>query len=152
MDVGKKIKYYRKQQGYTQKKLAEECGLAVGTIQQYELGKREPRMAMLQKIAIVLDVSIDNLLEFPSHTIFPYPSGVTWETVEELPWDETHIMYNERELIISFRSLNPIGQAKAIERINELKEIKRYTEPQYIKNENGEVLPCSELTDSKNES
>lgn len=150
MDVGKKIKYYRKQQGYTQKKLAEKCGLAVGTIQQYELGKREPRMVMLQKIALVLGVGIDNLLDYQTNAITPYPEGATWKMVEELPWDETRIMSNERDLIISFRSLNSIGQAKAIERVSELKEVKRYTESEYIKNKDGEYVPRSEL-DKDNE-
>ena len=145
MDVGKKIKYYRKQHGYTQRELAEKCGLAVGTIQQYELGKREPRMGILQKISVVLDVNINQLLGHTSYSPFPYSDGTTWEMVEELPWDETHVFPNEIELIISFRSLNSLGQVKAIERVKELKEIKRYTEPECVKNKNGEYVPLFEL-------
>lgn len=61
MTTGKIIQAIRKEKGYTQKQLAEKCGLATGTIQQYELNKREPRQEQLRKIANALDVSIDYL-------------------------------------------------------------------------------------------
>lgn len=63
MDIGKKIKIARQKIGLTQKKLGEYCGLATGTIQQYELGKRQPRLEQLQKIANALNVPIYELVE-----------------------------------------------------------------------------------------
>ena len=51
MTIGKRIQEARKKAGYTQKKLAEECGLAPGTIQQYELDKRNPSFERLFLIA-----------------------------------------------------------------------------------------------------
>lgn len=56
------LKYYRKKANLTQKQLAEKCGLAPGTIQQYELGKREPKYETLLVIANALDTSIGSLL------------------------------------------------------------------------------------------
>lgn len=57
------IKRYRKLLGLTQRELAEKCGLATGTIQQYELGKRKPKIEQLQKIANALNVPVKYLLE-----------------------------------------------------------------------------------------
>lgn len=61
MTIGQTIQKIRKEKHYTQKQLAEKCGMATGTIQQYELNKREPRQEQLRKIANALDVSIDYL-------------------------------------------------------------------------------------------
>jgi transcriptional regulator with XRE-family HTH domain len=64
MVIGQRIKMARKNQGLTQKELAERAGTAIGTIQQYELGKRQPRMDQLQKIAAALGVSISDLIGY----------------------------------------------------------------------------------------
>ena len=42
MSIGEKIRYFRKESGYTQKELAELSGIATITLQQYELEKRVP--------------------------------------------------------------------------------------------------------------
>lgn len=62
MTIGEKIQKARKEREYTQKQLAEKCGVATGTIQQYELGKRQPRIEQLEKIANVLEVPVDYLI------------------------------------------------------------------------------------------
>ena len=36
--IGEKIKKYRKEKGYTQKKIAEKCGLSEIYIKKYETG------------------------------------------------------------------------------------------------------------------
>ena len=64
MTIGHIMQTIRKERGYTQKQLAEKCGLATGTIQQYELNKREPRREQLQKIATALDVPLYELMGF----------------------------------------------------------------------------------------
>lgn len=69
MNIGENIKKYRKIRGLTQKELAELCGLATGTIQQYELGKRTPNINTIIEISKKLEVTVDNLmsqLEFMS--------------------------------------------------------------------------------------
>lgn len=63
MTIGKRIQESRKKAGYTQKKLAEECGLAPGTIQQYELDKRNPSFERLFLIAEKLHVSVTELID-----------------------------------------------------------------------------------------
>lgn len=42
--------------GFTQQKLAKECDLATGTIQQYELNKRNPKIEQISKIARALNL------------------------------------------------------------------------------------------------
>ena len=64
MTLGQIMQKIRKEKGYTQKQLAEKCGMATGTIQQYELNKREPRREQLQKIATALDVPLYELMGF----------------------------------------------------------------------------------------
>ncbi len=63
MSIAERIKKARKEKGMTQKQLAEEIGVATGTIQQYELGKREPRMLQMTKMARSLDIPVSYFLE-----------------------------------------------------------------------------------------
>lgn len=58
MTIGERIKEARKYRKMTQQQLAEAAGVATGTIQQYELGKREPRYEILLRICNALDLSI----------------------------------------------------------------------------------------------
>lgn len=126
MNVGKQIKYYRKLQGYTQKNLAEKCGLAVGTIQQYELGKREPKMEMLIKIVNALGISIDILLGYPQSDISTLPLNDM--NKDEINPEMYKIIDDEIPLLKSYRNLNKTGRMKALERVEELTEIKKYTD------------------------
>ena len=54
--IGERIKEARKRAGMTQEELAEASGVAVITIRQYETYRREPRLAMIEKIAAALNV------------------------------------------------------------------------------------------------
>lgn len=62
MNIGKRIQYLRKEKGLTQKQLAEKSGTAIGTIRQYELNKRQPRIEHLKNIAFILDVELSDLV------------------------------------------------------------------------------------------
>lgn len=62
MTVSQRIQNSRKEKGLTQKELAASIGVATGTIQQYELGKRQPRLEQLQAIATALEVSPAELM------------------------------------------------------------------------------------------
>ena len=67
MTIGERIKTYRKLAGLTQKQLGELSGTSERTIQQYEGGKRQPRIEQLQKIAPFLKVSAADLLGTVPH-------------------------------------------------------------------------------------
>lgn len=63
MSIGQLIRDARKRAGLTQKELAEKAGIATGTIQQYELGKRQPRLVQLEKIAFALETTVSKFVE-----------------------------------------------------------------------------------------
>lgn len=110
MAIGEQIKTLRKKMGYTQKQLAEKCGMAEITIRQYELNKREPRQETIEKIATALRVDPFSLYSF------------------EMASDvlEKRINQKEIKLLDNYRQLNDNGQDKAIEQVELLTKIPEY--------------------------
>lgn len=106
-NIGKNIKFYRKQKGYSQKQLAEELGLATGTIQQYELDKREPKFDTILKISNVLDINPYNLygIEEPDTTESEFIKACQWLEEAEISIDapdeddglQQYYLYSENE-------------------------------------------------------
>ena len=91
------IKNLRKQVNKTQEEVAKELKLQKQTYQNYELGKREPDIETLKKIADYFDVSLDFLCGRPR----PY----------DLPSTTTK---NQKEAINIILQLNTINTIKAI--------------------------------------
>ncbi len=60
--LGERIKKLRESKGLTQKELANQLGLTDGAIGFYEVGKRNPPLDTLNKLADFFGVSIDYLL------------------------------------------------------------------------------------------
>lgn len=101
-DYGKNIKNARKKAGLTQKELAEASGVAKVTIQQYETGKRQPRLEQLQLIAKALKVRIEVLLgieELPAEKQVYFPGTpeehVVWVEGRVLEWTTFHAFLRE---------------------------------------------------------
>lgn len=63
MTISEKIRKLRKYAGLTQRTLGELSGTSETTIKQYELGKRQPRIEQLKKIAKVFDFPLYLLLD-----------------------------------------------------------------------------------------
>lgn len=63
MDIGKKIKELRKQNGLSQSELAEKCNLSKNAIWNYENNKRTPTISTLLNIADKLDIQASDLIE-----------------------------------------------------------------------------------------
>lgn len=57
MSIGENIQFYRKKRGYSQKELAAKLHYSTGTIQQYELDKREPKFKIICEIATALNIN-----------------------------------------------------------------------------------------------
>lgn len=115
MTTGQLIKAARKKAGMTQAQLAEKAGVAAITIQQYELGKRQPRLAQLQAIASALGVPVQDLIS-------------DWEAVDKEEFKRVFI-YGEGikdRIDAALDRLNDEGQEKAAERVEELTEIPKY--------------------------
>ena len=63
MTIGEKIRKLRNHTGLTQRSLGELSSTSETTIKQYELGKRQPRIEQLKKIAKVFDFPLYLLLD-----------------------------------------------------------------------------------------
>lgn len=61
MTTGEKIRAARRTAGMTQKELGEKAGIAEPTIRRYELGKLNPKLETVKKIAAALGVSWGSL-------------------------------------------------------------------------------------------
>lgn len=110
--IGSRIKAERKRAGITQAELAKKLGLATGTIQQYELGKRQPNGKMLQRIAGAINCSTANF--FPECT---HLADFVRQAEKALA-----------ESAEAYQELNGKGRAEAIKRIKELAQLPQYTE------------------------
>ena len=153
MGNSKNIKAARLYRGVTQQQLAELCGLATGTIQQYELNKRNPKIEQVAKIANALNLGysvfsngevafydfIDttspdrkaqefNELQMEAvHATESTKSSMS-EAVQEMMQNEKTdgLTNNERDMIDKMKRLNGTGQNKAIEQVELLTKIPEY--------------------------
>lgn len=60
---GKNIRFERNSKGLTQKEIADALGIKTQSYQAYEAGVSLPSAENLLKLAIVLEISIDELFE-----------------------------------------------------------------------------------------
>ena len=138
MNIGDTMRNIRKQKGMTLQQLADILGCSQQNISQYESGKRTPKLKTVQKIADALNVNVNDLLESPldDSSIYQVLKNVDYSdspvsrnfinaqlTIQIHDWELIDI-----ELVKKFKQLNEIGKAIAIERIEELSEIPRYTQ------------------------
>lgn len=137
MTIGERIKDCRKKAGLSQKELGKKLNVSQQHIAQYENDKRMPKLETISKIAAALKVNINDLLESPlddsplyhyikDDNISDNPIGRryinTELTIQVDDWQQIDI-----ELVKSFKKLNEAGKAIAVERVEELTEIPRYT-------------------------
>ena len=60
----KRIKELRNRRGFSQEELSEKSGLSLRTIQRIENGETEPRGDSLKKLALALEVSPDEIIDW----------------------------------------------------------------------------------------
>ena len=61
-EFGKRIVQLRKEKGFTQKELADKLNVSDKAVSRWETGKNYPDIETLQRLATVLDVSVNDLL------------------------------------------------------------------------------------------
>lgn len=61
-DFSIQLRQLRKAQGYTQQQLADLLGISKSAVSMYESAVREPDLALLHKMAVLLAVDINTLL------------------------------------------------------------------------------------------
>ena len=116
MSIGSKIKEYRQLKGISQKELAFQLGIAPNTLYRYEHGDITVSAETLTKIADILCIPVEKLLERPKNITFDEKpdSNAAPLTAEQLP----EIIKNVKEQLIeihdtlekSFSKLNIAGK------------------------------------------
>lgn len=114
MNLGGNIKKIRKSKGLTQKQLAEKLGTTPQYISKLEKNINSLNFTTMNTVADALDVSIYEL------------QGVSWMVTAMEKLGE--IKDKKQTLIGLFDKLNDLGQDKAVERVGELTELKKYTD------------------------
>ncbi len=61
--VGKKIKQARQKRGLTQEALARQAGFSLGYLARLEIGRHEPPLSTLARLAKILGVKIGQLVD-----------------------------------------------------------------------------------------
>ena len=62
MSFGESLTKIRQSKGISRKEFAEQLGIPYTTLRNYETGQREPGHKLLIKMALLLSVSVDNLI------------------------------------------------------------------------------------------
>ena len=108
-----RLKAFRVQAGLTQKQLGEKIGITESNYRNYELGKRKPKIEVVQKLASALGASVSDLYGWD-------------EGSAALAQEVKAIEKQEKDLLQVFRGLNSEGQEKVIGYITDLSEIPKY--------------------------
>lgn len=146
MSIGKNIRDIRKSKNMSQSELGKLLGVSQAMIAQYENGTRMPKIETIARIAEALNVYIGRLDESWGVDIINNPEEyekfrIKIAAFESTLREETSLLSSlspgetistvniqENKLLSDFRILNAEGQMEAIKRIEELTEIKKYTE------------------------
>lgn len=128
MNIGKKIKEYRKKMGLTQKELAEKINKSEVTIRKYETGQREPKMDVIQEICTALNVSMS---DFGKELFQDYDSINLIEETKEIELIEQLLK------LYGYKIKNVYPGAATEEEAEELA--------------NDPTVPCFDVTNSDNE-
>lgn len=116
-DDASRIRMAREVSGFTQKKLAQQIGVSVATLDAWERGYAKPRKADFDALAASLDMS-------------PY-SLYDWDTANDALASYMNDMVADHgphifDLLNHFDQLNDLGQTTAVQRVAELTEIDKY--------------------------
>lgn len=102
---GLRIRAVRKSLGLTQELFAQKCGISLTSLRRYEANDRQPNISTIESMANSLDMTLAEFL---------------WSTTTP------GAVPAKQLLLAAFDQLNPEGQQKAVERVEELTEISKY--------------------------
>ncbi len=130
MKAGQRIKIIRKGKGLTQKELGELAKISYKQIGLYEQGKRNPKLETINKIALALGVRIEDITGFEK-----FDSGEEFEKrrkellAKNKKTQELTVIHSsyEGKMQSLMKKLNNDGKDKAIEQVELLTLIERYT-------------------------
>ncbi len=97
MTFGKRLKTIRKEKGFTQKDIALSLGVTETAISQYESGKRNPSILVIEDLAKALGVAVQTLVSEENASLLydarEQQSDSLSEFVAKLPYldGKTHV-------------------------------------------------------------
>lgn len=122
--IGQRIKALRQKKGLSQEELAAKMGYkSRSSINKIELGINDITQTIIKKLAIALDTTPGYILGWVDE-----PGESTEDS--KVKQDETQepLTQDERQLLKLYNTLNDIGKENALERLEEMTAIKRFTE------------------------
>lgn len=128
MSVGKNIRTIRKERGLTQKELGKLLGVSQAAIGQFENANANLQFETVAKIAKALNTT----------PLILYEGLDIMERLEQQTKNLEYLIKPgeiEHELLNVFWKLNEKGERVALERLKELTEIPRYTQPDELPHE-----------------
>ena len=118
--IGDNIRQARLAAGLTQKQLGEKAGIAEPTIRRYELGKLNPKLSTLQKIATALGVSVYSIGDFKTST----EAMIAESSNNKALYGEEYDLYCR--MVMAFTYLNHTGAEKAAATVEDLAKVPEY--------------------------
>ncbi len=104
-ELGKNIKYFREEKGWSLNKLKTECGLSYATLHDIESGKNQTlKTDSLEKVADALGVTTNDLLGFDVEEITVGDIDLTISSIfksEELTLDNIELSEDELKILKS---------------------------------------------------
>ncbi|HRP88667.1 MAG TPA: helix-turn-helix transcriptional regulator [Edaphocola sp.] len=109
------MKQIRKDKGLQQKAVAADVGLDQSNYNKIENGKREPSVEVLQKLALIFGVTVDELLNPDTNT----PTPVTLEDktvsekirlIEQLEEEDKNIIYKMLDTFLTKKKFQDFFQ------------------------------------------
>lgn len=121
IQIGNNIKKARIKKGLTQQAMAEALSIGVSSYANYENNYREPNLEIINRIADILEVSIDDLVieSFTKKYNIPAIGSAQYDFA---PGEEQLAI----DVLNSFEKLNTSGKEEAAKRVEELTYIEKY--------------------------
>ena len=93
VSIGKKIRYYRESNKWTQEAFAEKTGLSLTYVGMIERGEKVPKLETFINIANVLGVSADILLADVLKNGYQIKTSLLSEKIDKLPAEQRDKIY-----------------------------------------------------------
>jgi transcriptional regulator with XRE-family HTH domain len=91
MNFGKRLVEFRKQRALTQAQLAQQVGVHIAQLRNYEGERSQPTLEVIRKLALALSITADELI-FEPHERLPAVTDkdllISWQRLEQLPQDD----------------------------------------------------------------
>ncbi len=131
MTVGENLRRIRKERGLTQKELGELCGIKEANIRKYELGKANPKIETISRIAKALGVHL-------------------WDLANTSIWEEFDRTFDTEELAKEVTEIGAIqSYLEELGYIVKLSSIPISSHEEEVIDSNGKVIGVSTVVDEE---